>query len=184
MWRVTGVTAILDSVVKEGFSGEVMSSLRPKWEERGRQAKRQKPCGCFQGLARKASVAKMEWLRARWERGQGGKQGKNVTETHIQGRAHVHSATWKSGMQVAMVAVRQERWQYVGIAGSQFNSYASILPPLQFQVTGAIPCLFGVILFQIFPSTWGRENTFINWKCKLVSDYHKTPFLEHPIWKM
>lgn len=45
-------------------------------------------------------------------------------------------------------AVRRERWQYVGIAGSQFNSYASILPPLRFQVRGAVPRLWVVLLFH------------------------------------
>lgn len=48
------------------------------------------------------------------------------TEGHIS--VVIHEG-WQA---VAMAAVRQERWQYVGIAGSQFNSYASILPPLQF----------------------------------------------------
>lgn len=64
-------------------------------------------------------------------------------------------------MQVAMAAVRQERWQYVGIAGSQFNSYASILPPLQFQVPGATPCLFGVLLFQLasLPPEGGKTHS-------------------------
>lgn len=124
---------ILDSVVKEGFSEELMSSLRSKWGER------QKHCECVQGRFKKTSVVKMEWLSTQWERGQGGEQ------------AHIHSNTRRSGMQVASAAVRQERWQYVGIAGSQFNSYASILPPLQFQVIGAIKCLFGVLLFQNLP---------------------------------
>lgn len=79
------------------------------------------------------------------------REGRRAKMSHIQGRAHIHSNTRRKGMQVAVTAVRQERWQYVGIAGSQFNSYASILPPLQFQVTGAIPRLFGVLLFQNLP---------------------------------
>lgn len=47
------MTAILDSVVKEGFTEEVMSSLRSEKGERGRQAKRQKHSGCIQGRAKR-----------------------------------------------------------------------------------------------------------------------------------
>lgn len=62
------------------------------------------------------------------------------------------------------VAVRQERWQYVGIAGSQFNSYASILPPLQFQVIGAIPCLSGCFTFpqSLLPPKGGKTQLVKN----------------------
>lgn len=53
------MTAILDSVVKEGFSEEVMSLLRPVKE--GKDAgRRQEHCGCVQGIAGKANVAKMK----------------------------------------------------------------------------------------------------------------------------
>lgn len=145
--------------------------------------KRQDHPGYIQGSARKASVAKMEWPEC-GRRGQGGERY-HVIETHIQRRAHIWSSAWRSSTQVAMAAVRQERWQYVGIAGSQFNSYASILPPLQFQVTGATHHASSVFYFsKIFPSTWERENTLINWKCKLVSEHYNTSFLEHPIFKI
>lgn len=36
----------------------------------------------------------------------------------------------------ALDADRQERWQYIGTAGSDHNSYANILPPLQFLPVG------------------------------------------------
>ena len=111
--------------------------------------KRQEHPGCVQRSARKASEAKMKRLRAWQVRSR--RWGGCILATHIQGRARLQSTAWGSGMQVAMAAFGQERWQYVGIAGSQFNSYASILPPLQFQVTGATPRLFGVLLFQNLP---------------------------------
>lgn len=53
-------------------------------------------------------------------------------ETHISKERYTSVAIREEWHTVAMAAVRQERWQYVGIAGSQVNSYASILPPLQF----------------------------------------------------
>lgn len=139
-----GMRQLLKSVVKAGFPKEVMFLLRPKWRGRGRiilDVFRDQP----------ERPARLKWRdseHGRW--GQGGEQG-CILGSHIQGRARLQSTAWGSGMQVAMAAFGQERWQYVGIAGSQFNSYASILPPLQFQVTGATPRLFRVLLFQNLP---------------------------------
>lgn len=140
LWYVT-------AVLKSGqgrlpWGGDVLAKTQMK-------RKRQEHPGCVQGSARKA--VQWKWSDSEYgRRGQGGERG-HVMETHIQERVHVRSSAWRSGTQVAMAAVRQERWQYAGIAGSQFNSYASILPPLQFQVTGAAPCLFDVLLFQNLP---------------------------------
>lgn len=52
------MTAILDSVVKEGFSEEVMFLLRPNEEKDA--GRRQEQCGCVQGKAGKATVAKIK----------------------------------------------------------------------------------------------------------------------------
>lgn len=129
--------AILDRVAKEAFSQELMPSLRPKWWERGRNFQRGQ-------------------LGLKWSDTQHGRRevrelsrARSWKPTSKEG--HTSVATHEGWQAVAMAAVRQERWQYVGIAGSQFNSYASILPPLQFYVTGAIPCLFSGLLFQNLP---------------------------------
>lgn len=114
----------------------------------------------------------------------GRRAGQNVMETHIQGRAHIHSDTWRGGMQVAMAAVRQERWQYVGIAGSQFNSYASILPPLQFQVTGGNTMSLRCFTFpkSPLPPEGGKTHSLIKNASLFLNLI--TVFLEHPIWKL
>lgn len=139
-----GMRPLLKSVVKAGFPEEVMFLLRHKWRGRGRNI-----LDVFRDQPEKP--ARLKWRdseHGRW--GQRGEQG-CILGSHIQGRAASRALHGGSGMQVAMAAFGQERWQYVGIAGSQFNSYASILPPLQFQVTGATPRLFGVLLFQSLP---------------------------------
>lgn len=107
------------------------ASLRsscPHWDpndEKGRQAKRQ------EHPERPVWLKGSEWHRAlaeeRSERWAG-----PVMETHVPKEWNTSVATREEWHAVAMAAGRQERWQYVGIAGSQVNSYASILPPLQF----------------------------------------------------
>lgn len=129
-----------------------MSLLRRHWWEKGKQAKGKEHPGRNSRIAKKVNVARTgrvsqcmvgRWVYQENPHPQKGKYPQQDVEE------------WRAGGQAA---VRQERWQYVGIAGSQLNSYASILPPLQFQVTEAIQGLGGVLFSKISSSTWGGKT--------------------------
>lgn len=141
-WTVAGHTdTFIDKATMKGFSKDTMSSLTAKWRERrGRTI----PGMSQNGPQRPVWMEWSGWF-GRWLERSRGKADQIMKPLHVTYWLEQDTETQRGGGQVA---IRQERWQYVGIAGSQFNSYASILPPLQFQVIRAILRLSVVTLFH------------------------------------